>query len=114
MNWKLLLARLAEQGITQVQIAAEIGVRQSTVSGLASGAQSSLRWEVGQRLIGLHDRLCPEPVARMRPASAVPLIERKATGKGDAESAPEPETESTTDDVQPPAGAEPHVGKGQA
>ncbi|MBB2928363.1 helix-turn-helix domain-containing protein [Paraburkholderia silvatlantica] len=109
MNWKLLLAQLAEQGVTQVQIAAEIGVRQSTVSGLASGAQSSLRWEVGERLIALHARLCSAAAAGgANYAADVSGSAESSVHEIDEDGAPAPQSESSTDDVQPPAGAEAH------
>ncbi len=54
MNWRRLIAELLDSGMTQVGLAAECGVAQSTISDLFRGASKSTSWEVGQKLRDLH------------------------------------------------------------
>lgn len=63
MNWKSIVQELCSSGLTQAQIASEVGVKQSTIAGILSGAQKDMRWGNGERLRGLHARriLHPEP-----------------------------------------------------
>ncbi|WP_372341492.1 helix-turn-helix domain-containing protein [Achromobacter insolitus] len=67
MNWKSIVQELRSSGLTQAQIAAEVGVRQSTIAGILSGAQKDMRWSNGERLRSLHARrtrqLTPPQVA---------------------------------------------------
>lgn len=58
MNWKERIAYLTtEAGMTQGQIAEEIGASQPHVSDLASGKRGKrLGFEIGQRLVALYDR----------------------------------------------------------
>lgn len=51
MNWKNLLAELAELGLTQNQIAARCKCAQATISGLAIGSSSEPRHGLGEKLI---------------------------------------------------------------
>ncbi|MGE8627686.1 helix-turn-helix domain-containing protein [Achromobacter denitrificans] len=57
MNWKSIIQDLRSYGLTQAQIAAEVGVKQSTVAGILSGAQKDMRWQTGERLRALHVRV---------------------------------------------------------
>lgn len=57
MNWKSIIQDLRSYGLTQAQIADEVGVKQSTVAGILSGAQKDMRWQNGERLRALHVRL---------------------------------------------------------
>ncbi len=55
MNWKTLIQELLDNGMTQVQIADEIGVKQPTISGiLKSDGTGDMRWQNGERLRMLH------------------------------------------------------------
>lgn len=67
MDWKSIIQDLGSRGLTQAQIAAEVGVRQSTIAGILKGAQSDMRWQNGERLRSLHKRMCKK---RKEPANA--------------------------------------------
>lgn len=56
MDWKSIIRDLCAHGLTQAQIAAEVGVKQSTIAGILSGAQKDMRWQNGERLRALHAR----------------------------------------------------------
>jgi DNA transposition AAA+ family ATPase len=56
MDWKNTIADLQHSGLTQAQIAKEIGVGQSTVAELLSGAQKDVKWAIGNRLMALHKK----------------------------------------------------------
>lgn len=78
MDWKLIIQELCSHGLTQAQIAAEIGVKQSTIAGILSGAQQDMRWKNGEQLRGLHARvLAGEYTAPARPAR-IPAPEKVA------------------------------------
>ncbi|CAB3857173.1 hypothetical protein LMG3410_02089 [Achromobacter aegrifaciens] len=63
MNWKSIIQDLCSRGLTQAQIAAEVGVKQSTIAGILSGAQKDMRWQNGDRLRALHVRLVPQELS---------------------------------------------------
>lgn len=50
MNWSSLVASLRERGLTQGAIAERCGVRQSSISALATGATKNPNFELGRRL----------------------------------------------------------------
>lgn len=56
MDWKALIQRLLDAGMTQVQIAADCGVAQSSVSDLYRGASKSPSFDFGARLVALDQR----------------------------------------------------------
>lgn len=58
MNWKSLIQELVARGWTQAQIAAEVGIKQSTIAGILAGAQKDMKWHNGERLRALHARVC--------------------------------------------------------
>lgn len=68
MDWKEKLARLAEAGFTQMQIAERCRVRQSTISDIARGATKRPNYELGSLLQAMVDEL-PER-ASAQPAAA--------------------------------------------
>ena len=57
MNWTNLITDLIGLGMTQAEIAADIGVKQPTISGILSGTQKDMRWQNGERLRQLHARM---------------------------------------------------------
>lgn len=57
MNWKNIIQSIASRGLTQSEIALAIGVKQSTIAGVLSGAHKDMRWRNGQKLLNLHERL---------------------------------------------------------
>jgi len=71
MDWKKLIQELIAAGMTQVQIAAECGVSQSSVSDLFRGASKSPSYDFGKKL---------EALAEARRLSK----EAEATGVGTA------------------------------
>ena len=54
MNWKSLIADLAQAGVTQKAIGQVIGLSQPAVSDLARGRSNRIEWAAGQHLIALH------------------------------------------------------------
>lgn len=56
MDWKIIISELRLSGLTQTQIAAAVGVRQSTIAGLLAGTQTDMRWSNGERLKQLHEK----------------------------------------------------------
>lgn len=54
MDWKKLIAELAESGLTQSQIAEACGTTQSTVSDLARLDERGCTFELGSKLVALH------------------------------------------------------------
>lgn len=64
MNWKEKMARLAEAGFTQMQIAEKCGVRQSSISAIARGVTKCPSFDLGTRLQKLVDELPPADVSR--------------------------------------------------
>lgn len=58
MDWKKLIQDLLAAGMTQVQIASECGVAQSSVSDLYRGKSTKPSYEFGRRLDALHAQRC--------------------------------------------------------
>lgn len=76
MDWKNILARLAEAGLTQMQIAERCEVSQSTISDIARGATKNPSYPVGARLQQL---LAELPVAiAQAPLGAEPAAQQQA------------------------------------
>jgi plasmid maintenance system antidote protein VapI len=59
VDWQHLLQQLQELGITQVQIAARCGTKQSTISELARGESKEPRFALGQSLLALLESQLP-------------------------------------------------------
>jgi predicted XRE-type DNA-binding protein len=57
MNWPELLQDLRAADMTQAQIAAFVGVNQSSISDLARGLTKRPSFEIGERLSKLHKRV---------------------------------------------------------
>lgn len=73
MNWTNLISELIGWGMTQAEIAADIGVKQPTISGILSGTQKDMRWQNGERLRQLHARMkaaAPAGPAQQEPSHA--------------------------------------------
>lgn len=56
MKWKDYLARLAAKGVSQSQIAREVGCGQATISDLALGKTREPRTSLGMALMRIGDR----------------------------------------------------------
>ncbi|WP_104656494.1 transcriptional regulator [Ralstonia insidiosa] len=58
MDWKRTISELIADGMTQAQIADEIGVTQGAVSQVynSDSQRRGFRYEPGQKLIALHER----------------------------------------------------------
>ena len=54
MNWKTLIAELIASGMTQAEIAARCGCKQTTVSELFRGITTDPRYALGEKLKKLH------------------------------------------------------------
>ena len=50
MDWKQLIADLAQLGISQAEIATKTGIAPSAISELATGKTREPRWTTGQKL----------------------------------------------------------------
>ncbi|CAB3858898.1 MULTISPECIES: helix-turn-helix domain-containing protein [Achromobacter] len=61
MDWKSIIQDLCSLGLTQEQIAVEVGLKQPTIAGILSGAQKDMKWQNGERLRALHCRLAQQP-----------------------------------------------------
>jgi transcriptional regulator with XRE-family HTH domain len=60
MDWKALIADLVATGLTQIELAAQCGVAQSTISDLHRGASKQPNYELGSALVRLHkERVTP-------------------------------------------------------
>lgn len=57
MNWENLIRELRALGMTQEGIATEIGVKQPTISALATGKAKEPSFTVGDKLRSLHRRM---------------------------------------------------------
>lgn len=79
MNWKLLISECIAAGMSQAEIAKQIGVTQSAISHVLKGSQKGFLYEPGKKLIDLHRRV-----------------------RGGEPS--DPMNADSSDDVQPPAG----------
>ena len=56
MDWKTLIQKLIDMGMTQQQIAAHCGVSQSSISDLASGNAKKPRFDTGAAIVELAKR----------------------------------------------------------
>jgi transcriptional regulator with XRE-family HTH domain len=56
MQWKDYLAKLAAKGVSQCQIAREVGCGQATISDLALGKTKEPRTSLGMALMRIGDR----------------------------------------------------------
>lgn len=59
MDWKALIQKLIDAGLTQMQIASACGVRQSSVSDLYRGKSESPNFDFGMKLVKLADAQSP-------------------------------------------------------
>lgn len=58
MDWKTLIAKLIEAGMTQQQIADKAGCTAACISALARGTRGArVSYEIGARLVELHNSL---------------------------------------------------------
>ena len=57
MNWPQLIQDLRTADMTQAQIAAFVGVNQSSISDLARGLTKKPSFEIGDKLQTLHKRV---------------------------------------------------------
>lgn len=63
MNWKSLIEDLLKSGMIQIEIAEAVGCRQGYISDILTGRRGrSVSWDIGNRLIALHDRRVKEAV----------------------------------------------------
>lgn len=58
MDWNNLVTQIKDTGMTQAQIAKEVGVSEGTLSELCSGKVSEPKWSRGAALIALHADRC--------------------------------------------------------
>ncbi|UJH75028.1 hypothetical protein L0U95_24125 (plasmid) [Burkholderia cenocepacia] len=67
-DWKEMLSDLIAGGMSQTAIATHIGVTQGAISQLLSGAQKSLVYAKGKRLVELHNGRCASAEPTKAPA----------------------------------------------
>lgn len=63
MDWKQLVADIKAAGMTQEQIACEIGISVGSLSELINGKIGEPKWSRGDALIALHQKLCQQQAA---------------------------------------------------
>lgn len=63
MDWKQLVADIKAAGMTQEQIATEIGVSVGSLSELINGKIGEPKWSRGDALIVLHQKMCQQKAA---------------------------------------------------
>lgn len=57
MNWKLLIKELLDSGMTQVEIANFIGVKQPSIVDILQDRVKSVRWDMGDKILKLHKKI---------------------------------------------------------
>lgn len=57
MDWKNIIAELQKSGMSQSQIATEIGKSQAWVSAVLAGSYDDLKWGDGEALRILHAKI---------------------------------------------------------
>lgn len=67
MTWKTFLAELAAKGVSQSQIAREVGCGQATISDLSLGKTKEPRTSLGMALMRIGDRCGIKSPYGMRP-----------------------------------------------
>lgn len=63
MDWNRVIVEIKATGMTQEQIAEQIGVSAGTLSELLNGKINEPRWSRGDALLALHSRRCAEHVS---------------------------------------------------
>lgn len=63
LDLRKIIAELMDAGVSQVEIAAHIGVHQPTVSRYADGEIKKCSYPIGAKLIELHQRRVPRAAA---------------------------------------------------
>lgn len=61
IDWTLIISELMQAGTSQAAIAAGCGVAQSTISDLHRGRTRQPNFELGTKLVQLHERLPSAP-----------------------------------------------------
>lgn len=72
MQWKDYIAAIAAHGLTQSQIAKEVGCGQATISDLASGKTREPRASLGMALIRIGKRCGLRKTTGIEPTSRAP------------------------------------------
>jgi len=57
MDFKLLLNELLDAGLTQSEIARQIGLKPSSIPDILKDRQRSVKWTVGNAIVQLH-KIC--------------------------------------------------------
>jgi transcriptional regulator with XRE-family HTH domain len=84
MDWKSHIAELLGHGLTQQQIAAACGCRQSTISQLATGETKDPRYSIGESLRRLLDAKRGESAEEAEAATAPANGARAASSEAEA------------------------------
>ena len=63
MDWNKIVTEIKAHGLTQAQIADEIGVSVGTLSELCSGKVAEPKWSKGDALLGLHAAVTQQKAA---------------------------------------------------
>ena len=61
MNWTLLISDLKSHGLSENQIAAEVGCGQASINEIGGGKTTNPRYNLGRALVELHARVCGKP-----------------------------------------------------
>lgn len=78
MDWKALLAELKERGWTQLLLAAELGVSQSSISDLSNGKTTNPSYSLGRGLHDLYDSGCQPEGRSGEPKKGAPAAQEPA------------------------------------
>lgn len=57
MNWSDIITKIQSHGVTQDEIASEVGTSQGHISDILAGRRGNLRFELGQNLTAMLARL---------------------------------------------------------
>ena len=58
MDWPQIIRDLLACGFTQTAIAKAVGLTQPSIPDILLGRQKSVRWEVGDALLSMHQEHC--------------------------------------------------------
>ena len=54
MNWVKIVTELLDSGMSQTELAIQIGLKPPSIADIVLKRQKSVRWEVGNKLLHLH------------------------------------------------------------
>lgn len=58
VDWERIIRDLLDKGLRQAHIARRVGLAPSSIPDILLHRQESVRWEVGNALLQLHEEVC--------------------------------------------------------